>query len=150
MTTGESAQEVPFLSGMEKEPPGVCETTVTVGRKLFRLDGMVDRLLEKARMAMGMSDPERGPADYDAFADERRFYQALLRERNGGSRNNGDGGSTAWQKWLVTLCGGLALMGVGGGIVMYGKLSAIEANQVSQQRQLDQLAGTVANLRRAP
>ena len=133
MTTGESAA------------PG-CETTITVGRKLFRLDGMVDRLLEKARMAMGMSAPERGPADYDAFADERRFYQALLRERNGGSRNNGDSGSTAWQKWLVTLCGGLALMGIGGGIAVYGKMSALEANQNAQTTQITRLQNQVDTL----
>jgi hypothetical protein len=107
------------------------------------------RALQSGLRSVGMGSPDRGPADYDAFADERRFYQRLLREGTG-SRNNGDGGSNTWQKWLVTLCGGLALMGVGGGIVMYGKLSAIEANQVSQQRQLDQLASTVATLRRAP
>jgi hypothetical protein len=78
MTTGESAQEVPFLSAME-EPP-VCETTVTVGRKLFRLDGMVERLLEKARMAMGR--PDRGPdpdADIREDDDIRRLAGIIER-----------------------------------------------------------------------
>jgi len=87
MTSGESAQEVPFLSAMHEEPPNVCETTVTVGRKLFRLDGMVDRLLEKARMAMAR--PDRGPdpdADVREDDDIRRLAGIIerLAQRPGG------------------------------------------------------------------
>jgi hypothetical protein len=95
------------------------------------------------------NEKERGPdPDAPLLGDEDIVRLAI---KYGGHRsyNNGDG-SSSWQKWMVTLCGGLALSGVIGGIAMYGKLSAIEANQVSQQRQLDQLAGTVATLRRAP
>jgi hypothetical protein len=98
------------------------------------------------------NDKDRGPdPDAPLLGDEDIDRIVRLAIKYGGHRsyNNGDSGNS-WTKWMVTLCGGLALMGIGGGIVMYGKLSAIEANQVSQQRQLDQLAGTVATLRRAP
>lgn len=47
------------------------------------------RALHAGLRSVGMHDPERGPADYDTFTDERRFYQRLLRER-GGTSNNGD------------------------------------------------------------
>ena len=98
------------------------------------------------------NEKERGPdPDSPLLGDEDVDRIVRLAIKYGGHRHysNGDG-SSSWQKWMVTLCGGLALAGVIGGIAMYGKLAAIEANQVSQQRQLDQLAGTVATLRRAP
>jgi len=103
------------------------------------------RALQSGLRSVGMGSPDRGPADYDAFADERRFYQRLLREGTG-SRNNGDGGSNTWQKWLVTLCGGLALMGIGGGIAVYGKMSALEANQNAQTTQITRLQNQVDTL----
>jgi hypothetical protein len=44
---------------------------------------------------------------------------------------------TTWEKWIVTLCGGLILISIPAAVVMYGKLSAIEANQINQQRQIE-------------
>jgi hypothetical protein len=49
--------------------------------------------------------------------------------------------------WLLGITGTLTGSFVIGGILLYGKVSAIEANQQSQQRQLDQLASTVAAIR---
>lgn len=60
------------------------------------------------------------------------------------------GGEKRMLGWLLGITATFATTFVIGGIVLYGKVSAIEANQVSQQRQLDQLAGTVATLRRGP
>lgn len=78
MTT--DAEEVPFLSGMEQEPPKFCEATVTVGKKIFALDGMITRVLEKARMAMGR--PDRGPdPDVEVRDDDEIHRLASIIER---------------------------------------------------------------------
>lgn len=51
-------------------------------------------------------------------------------------------GNQTFLKWVLTLCGGLALIGVTGGIVMYGKLSMVETTvnerTTSIQRQMDE------------
>jgi cell division protein FtsB len=52
--------------------------------------------------------------------------------------------------WLLGIVASLLIASIVGGVAAYGKLSAVEANQASQQRQLDQLASTVATLRRGP
>ena len=51
------------------EPEKLCETTVKIGRKLWTLDGMVERILGKAREAMEMRSPDRGP-DPDAPGED--------------------------------------------------------------------------------
>ncbi len=66
-----ASDEVPFLSGMEREP--VCEKTISVGKKLFTLDGMVDRLLGKARDAMESRAADRGPDPDAPDGDEERI-----------------------------------------------------------------------------
>ena len=106
--------EVPFISGMEREPEKLCETTVKVGEKISRLDGMLERVLQKARMAMGQ--PDQGPADYDEFADERRFYQRMLRERGG----NGPGSISGASRTLTTLVAlnTALLVGIGGWLLV--------------------------------
>jgi hypothetical protein len=79
------ADEVPFLSGMERKPeavpeePGWHETKVTVdGRKLFQGDGMMWQLLRKIRLALTMV-AERGPEDYEAESDYERGMRAGAR-----------------------------------------------------------------------
>lgn len=107
MTTGESIES------------GVCETTVTVGRKLFRLDGMVDRLLDKARLAMGR--PDRGPdPDYNED-DERvmvpvRMFEQFMRRTSGPGPGSVNGNSRLLTV-LVTLNTAL-LVGVGGWLLV--------------------------------
>lgn len=56
----------------------MCETTINVGRKLFRLDGMVDRLLEKANMAMGRPDRDEPPVDYERDDDDIRRLAGII------------------------------------------------------------------------
>jgi cell division protein FtsB len=51
--------------------------------------------------------------------------------------------------WLLGIVASLLIVAVVSGVTMYGKLSAVEANQANQQRQLDQLASTVASIRSA-
>jgi hypothetical protein len=94
------------------------------------------------------SDKERGPdPDAPLLGDEDIDRIVRLAIKYGGHRsyNNGDG-SSSWQKWMVTLCGGLALMGIGGGVAVYGKMSALEANQNAQTTQITRLQNQVDTL----
>jgi amino acid permease len=51
---------------------------------------------------------------------------------------------------LLGLSASLLVVSVVGVVTMYGKLSAVEANQSSQQRQIDQLADSVKQLAGRP
>jgi hypothetical protein len=91
--------------------------------------------------------------DYETHDEETdRLVRIIARVVAGKSIEVGyrEANKNGWEKWMLALAGGLALMGVGGGVMMYGKLSAIEANQISQQRQLDSLSAIVASVRRPP
>ncbi len=137
MTTGESAEEIPPEDALTK--------------LRFRLDGLRERV-KRIWAAMHGQD-ERGPQDYAPWDDERRILINIIRkqtERGGGGNYVENGGGNGWNKWMLTLFGGLTLAGIIGGVAMFGKLSAIEANQTNQQRQLDSLSSAVATLRRAP
>lgn len=147
---------------------GTARTDETVAN--FRLDGVIHRKMQEFReevrlakdqiVAMarraanamksaGRRDPTRGPdPGFDEFEDEeiRRFSGLIERlaqrlSARSVNFNNGNGGLT---KGAQAALWSLVAAGVCGLVVMYGKLSAIEANQVSQQRQLDALAALVS------
>ena len=99
--TNVQAEEVPFLTGMEREGP-VCETTIEVGRKAFRLDGVLDRLLAKARAALEARAQDRGPDPDVNLEDEERilvpvrvFEQAMKRPPP--SYSNGSPEESNWK-----------------------------------------------------
>lgn len=107
MTTATGSAEVPFLSGMEREPPKKedwQEVTVTLdsaGKKAWRLDGMLHRILEVAGHAFGKmrSHGDRGPADYPESDFERgmRAGARIPGHNYGGTVNpNGSGKLVAW------------------------------------------------------
>jgi hypothetical protein len=110
MTTATgSADEVPFLTGMEREPPKSedwREVTVKTGRNLWSIHGMTHRILEALGIAQGRAQSlaDRGPADYDENADERRLLMRIIKDQ---ARNSGMGpGSVNGSSklgWLVTL-----------------------------------------------
>lgn len=52
-------------------------------------------------------------------------------------------GNHSFLKWVLALCGGLALTGVTGGIAMYAKLSALEERTLNIQYQLNDLKRVV-------
>lgn len=96
---------------------------------------------------------EENPKDFDNADEDMRILMRIiassLRKKDVqiGYNETGDRGLI---KWVLGLIATLICTFIIGGVVLYGKVSAIEANQGSQQRQLDQLAGTVATLRRGP
>lgn len=111
MTTATgSAEEAPFL---ERESPKEDwrEVTVETGRKLWTIHGMAQRVLEALGVAQSKaaSMAERGPVDFDPFADERRFYQNLLRETRGGGGHGSINHGSSKLGWLITLNIGITL-----------------------------------------
>lgn len=91
--------------------------------------------------------------DYDSSDEDLRILMRIIASSIGKKDvqiGYSESGERGMLKWVLGLMATLTSAFIIGGIVLYGKVSAIEANQVSQQRQLDQLAGTVATLRRGP
>lgn len=140
MNTGESAEEI------------VCR---------FREDSMLHRLHLKAQevsaAALKAVDrameavSARGPdPDYEDDQDIRRLasiIERLAQRPSGNHYSNGNGMSKGIASALWTL----VVTGIIGVIVMYGRLAAIEANQVNQQRQLDAQGAKIETLvRRTP
>ncbi len=126
MTTG--ADEVPFLSGMERDEKP-CETTVKVGKKLFALDGMVDRILDKARSTME-SRGDRGPdPDVPNEDEERILVPVRLLERFGrggyteAPKNDKDG----LKGIIITCTVTLVSAGIVGVVVLSNNFSALRA-----------------------
>lgn len=60
--------------------------------------------------------------------------------------------SDQWTKWMLGVCGVLAAAAIIAGISMFGKLSAIEANQqtqaAQQNRMQNQIDGLITELRK--
>lgn len=97
---------------------------------------------------------EERPKD-SASADENmlllmRIIATSLSKKDVQIGHAGDGGEKRMLGWLLGLLASLVVVSVVGGVTLFGKVSAIEANQQSQQRQLDQLATQVSTLRRGP
>lgn len=103
---------------------------------------------------MSRHDPDDS-ADYETHDEEVERLTRIIARVVSSKRIEVGGyqeGSSAWQKWMMALCGGLALMGIGAVVGMYGKLSAIEANQIMQAQQQSrmqtQIDGLIQELRR--
>lgn len=96
-----------------------------------------------------MSPRERGPDDFDEDDDIHRLAGIIERliSRPGYQEVSSE---KVLLKWLMGLIASLLVVAIVGGVTLYGKVSAIEANQQNQQRQLDQLSATVNAIRRAP
>lgn len=149
----ENTAEVAFLSGMPRSQKEEQEDT----RLLFKLDGRIAREvanIEKKmheHIAAVMQERTDRPAkDYEENERDLKdmLFQAMKLGASGGYHEAPKQGPDAWTKWLVTVCGMLAVAGVGSAIGMYGKLAAIEANQINQQKQIDYLIQIV--VRRTP
>lgn len=97
---------------------------------------------------------EERAKDYDSTDEDMRLLMRIIAS----SMNKKDvqigyaegGVEKRMLTWLLGIVASLLIVAVVSGVTMYGKLSAVEANQANQQRQLDQLANTVATLRRGP
>lgn len=93
-----------------------------------------ERMRKKIRVIM---QNERGPDDFDHTDDDIRrlcgILERMLQRPSGNHYHNGGG----FPKGITAALWMLVVTGICGIIVMYGRMSAIEANQVSMQRQID-------------
>lgn len=151
MSTPEESVEHPW--GFEQA--GAQETATKISRDLFRLDGMIQRILEAARGAMNAVQG-RGPEDYDESEDRRRYndlLDLLVNRTTKTTWNNGDGdegGNKRLLGWILTLMCLLVAGGVTGIIVMYGEASSLRATvtqwQLSSDRRMDQIERRIDRL----
>lgn len=122
------------------------------------MDGMLYRLTLKAQEVIDTTMKAvqsalmhaRGP-DPD-YVHERDLKSLIYEAAKAGAQFGGyheapRNGSNAWQRWMLSLCGGLALAGSVGGVLMFGKLSAIEVNQVNQSEKIQELRLQLNELR---
>ena len=90
---------------------------------------------------------EEVPRDYDSSDEDLRILMRIIASSLGKKDvqiGYSEGTDNGLLKWVLGLIATLTATFIVGGVVLYGKVSAIEANQVNQQRQLDQLSATVA------
>lgn len=142
------ADEVPFLTEMEREPPETFrETRVTVNaRDLFRGDGMLWALFDKIRRALGMTSmPERGPEDYAKENDLERGIR-IGRSFVPRSYNNGDdeGSIKRWHLVLAVLGVVIPITGAAWSLSMQiSAQSAMISSIRDHQREQDERATRV-------
>lgn len=96
-----------------------------------------------------MSPREHGSNDFDD-EDDIRVLCGLIKQLVSRPTYQEASSERALLKWLMGLIASLLIVAIVGGVTLYGKVSAIEANQMSQQRQLDQVSATVGAIRRGP
>jgi hypothetical protein len=110
------------------------------------IDTKVRLILDKAMKVLHMRS-ERHPQDYEQSEDDIAERVArIIVKRFGVSRiyNNGDGerggnGEKRLLSWILTIVGLLLVGGVGSGIAMFGKLSAIEKGQDGHEQRINRL-----------
>jgi cytochrome b subunit of formate dehydrogenase len=83
-------------------------------------------------------DPDRGPSDYEQDAEQikdliRRTVRATISVR--GDYNEGG----PWSKWIMPGLVTLTVTGIIGGVVMFGKLSSMEAQMQALKEQVDRV-----------
>jgi cell division protein FtsB len=92
--------------------------------------------------------------DYDSSDEDMRILMRIIasamNKKDVQIGYNESGVEKRMLTWLLGIVATLLVVSIVGGVSLFGKVSAIEANQANQQRQLDQLSGTVATLRRGP
>lgn len=154
MAEGPTEESHPWGFQHEPEAPKVTQTFYDKVKEWFRSDGRLMRALEGIEELLPKlrTLSERGPQDYESNERELRhlIFEAVRVGAQNGSYNEAPKGDSQWTKWMVTVVGMLAVAGIGSAVGMYGKLSAIEANQISQQKQIDYLTQIVVDLTRRP
>jgi len=69
---------------------------------------------------------QRLDPDYNPQEDiEDRLARIVAKSMRGVQVEYNEGGGGSWSKWVVPGLVSLAIMGIGGGVIMYGQLSAL-------------------------
>jgi hypothetical protein len=111
--------------------------------------------LDKARaLAVSVRQHDTGPnpdAPYAEVHARLNEIERLLDRHSHGDYHESPKapkGDKQWTDRILSACVTLALIGIPALILMYGKLEAIQANQLNQQKQLDTLSGIVEKIRK--
>jgi hypothetical protein len=133
---------------VEAQKPVEREYTFSIARGLVHIHGMVHSVADVVSALAGKvrTLADRGPKDYAESEFERGVKAGV--QYGGYHESPKNGGSSPWHKAILTIACGVALAGILGGVAMYGKLAAVEANQINQQKQLDNLTQMMLNLTR--
>jgi hypothetical protein len=95
------------------------------------------RAVKAAMHSVGLHDPDRGPTDYDSFADERRFYQRLIRERTSSGHGSVNGNGSSRVLTILVALNTALLIGIGGWLLVtvsqHDKDIAVIKCQLDQQ-----------------
>jgi len=98
--------------------------------------GLLDRLL------MGHRGPSPDAPEDLSGAEEilervvkRAVRRATVEIR--GDYNEGGGGKSSWQGWMLTVLASLTAAAIIGGVAMFGKLSSLESKVEGLQYQMD-------------
>lgn len=108
-------------------------------------ESLIARIFRKLESREHWTD--RGPPDYEKDANDLRdLVSDAVREgarratvEIHGGYSEGGGGKESWQKWIIPGLVTLAVMGIGGGVIMFGKMSAFEAKLDSLQTQVTEV-----------
>lgn len=131
-----------MTSAVEGEIPRERAILIKQAEMWLKMSDLYDRLVGVIKGLSHWSD--RGPEDFEKNQrDLENLLASAIREgvRRShvqiGSYNEGGGGNSSWQKWMLTLLGTLAVAGIVGGVAMYGKLSSLDAKVESVQNQVN-------------
>jgi hypothetical protein len=113
MTDAQASEDVPFMADVEREH--VCKTTIQGGKKLFQLDGLLDRLLDKVRAILEARQHDAPPADW--VESDSEFERGFRSGRNAGHGGNGSVNSSKALTVLVAINTAL-LVGIGGWLLV--------------------------------
>lgn len=109
--------------------------------RLFRADGAVALTVQKLEEIMASersSDQKRDELEdliYRAAKAGAEYGGSRYEEAPREPRDKGP----SWKERILTICGTLVVIGIPALILMYGRLSAMEASLASLQRQVDQM-----------
>jgi len=109
-------------------------STCSIGSLEDRTEALLDQLMENRRL-----DPDYNPRQDEDQESLRNLIKQTLRasvEIQGGYH---EGGGDSWGKWIIPGLVTLMVMGIGGAIVMYGKLSALTQKVESLQDQVNRI-----------
>lgn len=88
----QSAEEVPLATDFE---PETTKLKFWIDGRFAALKGVIEGFKTHGR------EQTRGPEDYDAFADERRFYQKMLHQQQNGGHGSINGDRRGWLRDAV-------------------------------------------------
>lgn len=115
----------------------------------FRIHGLLERFQSAVSMLTNRHSDHRGPPDYEQDLSElRELARRGMREPPIHiSNHEGGGGKQSWRDWILTIVGGLIVLGIGAVIYqladMKADLRASLTRQELDEQRLDRVEARV-------